>query len=464
MAFLTKLSANTPAVTRNAWSQHWYDPEVFQSLTGVRVTPDIAFKVAGVYASCKVIGETFGSLPCIMYERRERSRRRATEHRLYSTLRYEPNVSQTAFEFQRLMVIVALLYGTAYARIGSDRTGGFATDLQPLPPNRTRQKVVDGEIVVEVWNEDGTTDTYLQDEVFMLPGISTDGVSALGIPDIARDTIGLAIATEQYGSRFFSQSSQPGGVLEHPNVLGKEATERLAASWQAARSGLNSAHKVVVLEDGMKYTPTVMSAEAAQMIETRKFQLEEIARYFRLPPHKIGILDKATFSNIEEQGLEFVTDTMQPLVTAYEQRIRKQLIIDQSRYMAEFLLDNILRGRAVDRANVYTKYVNFGVMTRNEVRERENMNPLDGLDEPLMPLNLTDGEDEETSPASVPRGSAPPQTKAIVERAASRLVNKEVRAVQKAIKFSGNAEELDKAVTEFYECVEPFQGPRSLRK
>jgi len=283
--------------------------------------------------------------------------------------------------------------------------------------------------------------------VFILPGLSLDGVTALGIPEVAREAIGLAIAAEQWGSRFFSQSSQPGGLLKHPGVLGEEIAARLQQSWQAARSGLKNAHKLVVLEQGMDDVKTTTDAENAQLVEVRKMQLAEITRHFRMPPHKVGIMDDATFSNIEEQSLEFVTDTIQPWVTVIEQRVRKQLILNKERFFAEFLLDDLMRGRARDRAEVFTMYVEHGIMSENEVRARENLNPIPGMDEPRRAENIgreSLPQDREQSSGNAER---------IAEKFAERLLRREVRAISDAArKAASDTDAFNTWLEEFYEA------------
>ncbi len=426
MGVLTKLSSKVYAGTPSATDDYWYQPFAQLALSGIRISPEIAFRSAGVYASVKVIAETIGALPLITYERQpDGGKKRAPEHELFELLRYEPNAMQTAYEFWRLTIVVALLWGTSFSEIVVGRRG-FADQLMPLPPNRTRKIVQEGRIVIETANPQGEKRILLQDEVFIISGLSLDGVTALGIPEVARDSIGLAIALEQWGARFFSQSSQPGGTLEHPSSLTDEATKRLAQSWQTAHAGLANAHKVVVLEEGMEYKPTVMSARNAQMIESRKYQLEEIARYFRLPPHKIGILDRATFSNIEEQGLEFVTDTIQPWVVAIEQRIRKQLLLAPQRFLSEFLLDSLLRGRATERAEVLAMYVDHGIISQNEARAVENLNPIPGLDTPRRSANIG----SEPPPAAAVSAVSEQATR-IADQAATRLIFKETTVVAK---------------------------------
>ncbi len=454
MGLITKLAVTAEASRPPADDDFWYS-NIPGSMThtGVRVNPDVAFKTAGMYSGVKVLSETVAGLPCVLYQRREdKGKDRATDHPLFDVVRYESNEDQTAFEFWRLMMVSAVLYGTGWVQI-TPGPRGFADQLVPLSPARTDQRrLLNGRKVIRTIDEDGKEHILLPDEVFTIPGLSIDGVRGLGIPEVAQEAIGLAIATEQYGSRFFSQSSQPGGVLEHPGVVGEEGIKNLEKSWQRRNSGLNNAHGVVVLEEGMKYASTVMNSDDAQMIETRKLQLEEMARYLRLPPHKLGIMEHATFSNIEEQSLEFVTDSIQPWLTLIEQRIRKQLLINKNRFFAEFLLDTLLRGRATERSEVYSRYVTTGIMAPNEVRVRENMSPIDGLDEPFRPLNQGDIDNPAPGTPGVnpgPTPKAPPAAQAIAFSAARGVITKEVTVLRK-ISARASAEELPLEVRSFY--------------
>lgn len=432
MSLLARIFRPQASAARpSEFDDYWYQPVGLFSAAGINVSPESSIRSSAVYACCKVISESVGMLPLITYERtNDGGKERATDHPLYDVLRWEPNHLQTANEFWRLMIVVALLWGRAYAEI---RPGvrGPVDQLIPLPPNRTRQKVDGGRVVYEVRDDQNNPRILMDDEVLVVPGLQLDVVQGLAIPEVARDVIGLALATEQYGARFFSQSSVPGGVLEYPGKLDEQEAKNLKQSWQESRSGLNNHHKVVVLENGMVYKQTVMSGEDAQMNETRQRQVEEVSRFFRVPLHKINDLSRATFGNIEEQSLEFITDTLMPWTTTIEQRIRKQLIINKQRFFSEFLLDDLLRGKASERAQVYRTYADIGVMSRNEIRVRENLNPLPGLDEPMRAANIGSVPN---NTASISEASTPGRAAAVVDQMAGLLVRREVSAITQAAK------------------------------
>lgn len=427
---------------------YWYSAVGALAVAGVRVTPAEALKCSAVWACLRWLGQTIGGLPCHVYQRRsDGGKERAPEHPLFDVLRWQPNRRQTAYEFWRMAVIVAELYGSFYARI-VEGPRGFASELRPVHPRRVQRidETADGDVRFVVRGAGGATEVLLSDEMFWLPGISEDGISALGIPDVAKDAIGLSLAAGSYAARFFSQGANFGVILEHPQTLGAEASKRLSQSFQAATSGLINSHGTVVLEEGMKANRTVISPENAQAHETRKAQLEEVVRYFGIPQHKVGLLEHATFSNIEAQGIEAVTDAVMPRTIGIEQRIRMQLILAKSQYFAEFLLDALLRGTSKERAEVNTMYVREGIFSRNEVRIQENRNPLPGLDEPTRAANIGTtpnnggGDGGGGGPAAlgpgVERGVEAAGSKAerIALKSAERLVRREVASITEAAK------------------------------
>lgn len=280
--------------------EFWYQPVgQFFSQAGMMVSPETALRYSAVYACLRFMGNAVGTTPLIMYERlADKGKERATGHPLYEVLRYQPNRYQTAMEFWRLMAICSWLYGNAYARIVPGPRG-FVDQLIPIHPTNVEPPKLDknsGEVTFVVRDPDtGRRTTMLEDEVFWLPGLSAGGVSGLGITEIAKDAIGLALAGEGYGARFFSQGANFGTILEHPGVLTEEGARRLASSFQAAYAGVGNSHKTVILEGGVTAKRDVVSPKDGQAEEQRRFQLEEVARFMGVPQHKIGILTNATF-------------------------------------------------------------------------------------------------------------------------------------------------------------------------
>lgn len=361
-----------------------------ETTAGVSVTELSALQSTAVYACVRLLAETVASLPLITYRRLENGgKERALDHPLYDVLHYRPNRLMSSFEWRETMMGHLLLWGNAYSRIVDDASGRVV-ELYPMRPDRVQISQTEAGLMYTYSPTGGEVMTLPEEKVFHLRGLSTEGI--LGISPIAqaRQAIGLALATEEFGSRFFGNGARPGGVLEHPGTLTDEAMNRLRMSWEQSHTGAANAHKVAILEEGMKYAQIGIPPEDAQFLETRKFQLAEIARIFRVPAHMIGDLDRATFSNIEHQSLEFVIHSVRPWLVRWEQAIMRSLLMEHERneVFAEFLVDGLLRGDTMSRYQAYATAVTNGWMSRNEVRQLENLNPVDGLDEYLVPMNM----------------------------------------------------------------------------
>jgi HK97 family phage portal protein len=384
-----------------------------------------------------------------MYERTSKGRQRAGAHPLSDLLHYQPNLYQTAIEFWDMMIGHAALRGRAYAEI-IPGARGFVDQLVPLHPDRIEVSFRrDGRPDYTYTESDGTKRPIAFEYMFTFAG-PMDGVSVVSA---ARESFGLAKATEEHAARLFGQGIQISGVLEHPKRLDDATSKRIAESFAHAYGGVNNAHKPAVLEEGMKWQKMGLTAEDSQFIQSRKFQINEIARWFRVPPHMVGDLERATFSNIEHQGIEFVTHTLRPWLVRIEMAIRRDLIVAQGKFYAEFLVDALMRGDTKSRYDAYNVGIQSGILAPNEPRAWENLNPLDGLDEPLRPLNMTSvSQAIEDVPASQPTQSAQAsrRTLDLLRVAATRVVNKESKAITRAAGKMG-AEEFNTFVTDFYD-------------
>lgn len=395
------LGGSLRAETPGPGADFWYQPTSGPSASGQRVTPDSALRVAAVYACVKVLAETIAQLPLVIYRRLPGGgKERATDHPLYDILRNKPNNWQTAFEFREMMAGHLALRGNAYAEIVPGPRG-HVDQLIPLHPDRVRvNRLGDGKLWYEIRPALSANDrsvplgeirTLRQDEIHHWRGLSSDGIVGMSPIEAERESIGMALAAQDYAARFFANDATPPGTIEHPQKISDDAHRRLRNTWQQTGTGAER-HKVRVLEEGMKYTQIGMTNRDAQFIDARKYQDVDIARIFRMPPHKIGILDRATFSNIEHQGIEFVTDTIGPWLRRIEQAVSRDLITVNRVYFAEFVVEALLRGDIKARYEAYGMAIRDGWMVRNEARVRENMNKIDGLDEPLRPLNMAVGE------------------------------------------------------------------------
>lgn len=368
----------------------------YQTAAGVTIRPDTAMQSAAVFACVRVISETVASLPLILYRRvRGGGKVRAWDHPLYRVLHDIANPEMTAFDARETLVGHAALWGNAYAEIEYNSAGEVVA-IWPLRPDRTHmERREDGSLWYVTELQDGKRVGLPSYRVWHTRGF-------FGLSPIleARNAVGLALAAEEYGARFFSNDSRPGGVLKHKGRLSPEAAKRLKESWEAAHSGLSYAHRVAVLEEGVEWQSIGIPPEDAQYLETRKFQVNEIARLFRVPPHLIGDLDRATFSNIEQQSIEFVVHCIRPWLVRFEQSAWRDLLTESERetLFCEHLVDGLLRGDIESRYRAYAIGRQWGWLSVDEIRARENMNPLpEGAGkEYLVPLNMVpagEGED-----------------------------------------------------------------------
>jgi HK97 family phage portal protein len=328
-----------------------------------------------------------------------------------------------SFEFREMLMGHVLLRGNFYAEIEYDKEGKIVA-LWPLNPDMmTVYRTEAGERLYEYMLPDGQKKIFLPEQVFHLKAFSQDGLVGTSIIQAAKNAIELAQAAENYGISFFKNSARPSGVLTYPGRLSEQARENLRKSIQAQYSGLSKAHRIMVLEEGMKWEQIGISPDDAQFLEIRKFQVEEIARIFRVPPHLIGHLERSTYSNIEQQSIEFVVHTIRPWLVRIEQSINSQLLLDDERklYFAEFKVDGLLRGDIESRYRAYSIARQYGWMSANEIRELENLNPLppDVGDTYWVPLNIS--AERENTKAELRAGN-PIQTREINFRRTHKIM------------------------------------------
>ncbi|MCD8215464.1 MAG: phage portal protein [Clostridiales bacterium] len=350
------------------------------STAGKLVTERSAMQITAVYACVRILAEAVAGLPIHLYRYTDSGgKEKALDHSLYFLLHDEPNAEMTSFIFRETLMTHLLLWGNAYAQI--IRNGkGEVMGLYPLMPNRmTVDRDEKGNLYYQYQMQDsdglkksGTVNLKPKD-VLHIPGLGFDGLVGYSPIAMAKNAIGLSIATEEYGAKFFANGAAPSGVLEYPGVL--KNPERVRENWNAVYGGSGNNGKVAVLEEGMKYTPISISPNEAQFLETRKFQIDEIARIFRIPPHMIGDLEKSSFSNIEQQSLEFVKYTLEPWLIRWEQSIMRDLLSkeEKQQYFVKFNVDGLLRGDYQSRMQGYSVGIQNGFMSPNDVRELENM-------------------------------------------------------------------------------------------
>lgn len=359
-----------------------------QSAAGPMISPRNALTSTAVLACVRVLAESIASLPLILYRRVGDGKERADDLSLYEILHDQPNPELTSFEWRELMMAHALLWGNAYAEKEFNR-GGEVIGLWPLNPAQTEPVRDNGELryLTRVDDVDYNLPAW---RVHHLRGLSGDGVHGYSMIRLAMNAIGMGLAMEEFGGRFFSNGARPGLILKHPGVISPEAHARLKNSWSADHEGLSNAHRVRIIEEGMDVETIGVPPEEAQFLESRKFQLQEIARIYRVPPHMLADLDRATFSNIEQQGIDFVTHSLRPWLVRSEQALRRDLLRPDERRLLkiEYLVDGLMRGDIASRYQAYSIGRQNGWLSANDIRGLENLNPIPGGDVYLLPLNM----------------------------------------------------------------------------
>nr|WP_046497830.1 phage portal protein [Syntrophomonas zehnderi] len=360
--------------------------------SGKTVNERTAMQTTAVYACVRILAETIASLPLNVYRSTDNGKEKATDHQLYYLLHDEPNPEMTSFVFRETLMSHLLLWGNAYAQIIRDGRGKVLA-LYPLLPDRMMvDRTTEGQLYYEYRKDTGYV-ILRPEDILHIPGLGFDGLVGYSPIAMAKDAIGMAIATEEYGGKFFANGASPGGVLEHPGVVKDPA--RIRESWNAVYQGSGNAHRIAVLEEGMKFQSIGIPPEQAQFLETRKFQTEEICRIFRVPPHLVANLDKATFSNIEHQSISFVVHTIRPWLVRLEQGMNKALLSpsEKGRYFVGFVVDGLLRGDYASRMQGYAIGIQNGFLSPNDVRTLENMNTIEHGDIYAMNGNMLKLED-----------------------------------------------------------------------
>ena len=354
--------------------------------SGKSVNERTAMQMTAVYSCVRILAEAVAGLPLHLYQYTDSGgKEKALNHSLYFLLHDEPNPEMSSFVFRETLMTHLLLWGNAYAQIIRNGKGEII-GLYPLMPNRMRidrDNKGDLRYSYTKYSDEGPFPKGIAvslrpSDVLHIPGLGFDGLVGYSPIAMAKNAIGLAMATEEYGAKFFANGAAPGGVLEHPGTI--KDPQKVKESWNRAYQGSANSHQVAVLEEGMKYQPIGISPEQAQFLETRKFQINEIARIFRVPPHMIGDLEKSSFSNIEQQSLEFVKYTLDPWVIRWEQAISRALLRPDEKklFFAKFNVDGLLRGDYVSRMNGYATARQNGWMSANDIRELENLDRIPG--------------------------------------------------------------------------------------
>lgn len=356
---------------------------------GMSVTPESALQVSAVFACVRVIAEDIGKLPFVVYQQNgDRERVRAVNSPFWRLLHDRPNSYQTSQQFREYLTSCALLRGNGFAL--KTVAQGQVRELHPIHPDNVRMELDDDyELIYHVTMRDGTERALTRAEVFHLPSLAMVGPFGVSVLTQARQTIGNALGAARHAGTFFGNGMKPSGVLKHKGRLSEDAQKRLKAQLEDVSGGAKS-NSLVVLEDGLDFSPVSLSNQDSQFLESRAFEVVEICRWFGVKPHKIADLTRATFSNVEQQAKEHVSDTLLPWGVRWEGAVNQQVIVTNAIY-AELLYDALLQGTTLERYQAYQLAAggNAPFMTRNEIRRRENLSPLPGLDEMLVPLNMS---------------------------------------------------------------------------
>jgi HK97 family phage portal protein len=454
------------------WLKKWAEGGV-GTAAGMEVSPTTAMGLSGYYGAMRAIAEDIGKLPLITYKRLDpKGKERAAEHSLFRLLHDFPNPNMESMTFRETLTHWTLGWGNGYAEI--ERNGlNVPTALYPIHPSRVIVEDKDARnIYYNVLNDDYTRVQVPQRDMFHVRGLGAYGLYGYSVARVAAESIGVNLAAQSFGAAFFGNGTHLAGVLEHPGTLDPDGLKSLRESWADMNAGVANAYKPGILEEGMTWKRIGIPPEEAQFIESRQFGVEEMARWFRIPPHKIQHLLRATFSNIDAQNIEYVTDTLLPWITRWEQQIQRKLFgEEEEEYFAEHLVVALLRGDLKTQAEYYAKLQERGVLSINEIREAENRNPIEGGDKHFIGVNMqevTEDTGEEEKDPKEERDQTPPPKPFTSEEikltmfpalraAASRVIRKEEKAVTRASsRYNGDSQAFQVWMEKFYGEHETF--------
>ena len=379
--------------------------------SGVSVTPDTALTYSAVYAAVRCIAESVSSLPLNYYERLPAGgKAHAKANPLHHLLHDEPNPEMTSLQWREASMAHLLLHGNSYTEIVRDLEGN-AVELWPIDPTMVAPKRTDsGELYYEL---NRGKNFITANNMLHIPGLSFDGISGVSPITLARQSLGLSMAIEQFGAGYFGRGARPGGVLTFPGQLSPEARQNLRRSFEELHAGGANSHRVALLEAGLKWEAIGVPPDDSQFLQSREFQIIEVARWFNLPPNKLKDLSKTSYNSLEQMEISFVVDTLRPWLVRWEQQLNRKIIRpkDRGSYFFEHNVDGMLRGDQASRYQSYSVGRNWGWLSVNEIREKENMNPIDGGDVYMQPMNMQAINTAPTAaPATDPSLMATPPT------------------------------------------------------
>lgn len=363
----------------------------WHTATGKHVDEEKSLAFSAVFACVRIVSEDIGSLPLPVYEKlRPRGKRRDPSHPLFEVLHDQPNPEVTSMEFRETVQMHLMLWGNGYVEIVRDRAGRVS-QLWPITPKRvkvTRPKRR-GPLAYEIRLPGGGRAVLPAERMLHIRALSLNGVTGISPIGKAREAVGLGLAAEEFGARFFGNDARPGVVLKHPKTLSDTAHKNLRQSWEADHKGLKMKHRLGILEEGMDLSEVGIPPEDAQFLATRRFQVADVARFYRMPLHKLNDLERAIQSNIEQQAIDYVRDAVRPWTVRWEQGLRGLFTPrERERWTAKFVIDGLLRGDVGARFEAYSKGRQWSIYSINDVRELEDLNPVPGGDDYHVPLNM----------------------------------------------------------------------------
>lgn len=392
MSSLVSWLVGASAPTLNPLDDRYYESSAgYVSRAGVTVSAESARKVGVVYRCISILANVLAMFPKAMFEKLDRGRQAAPQHPLDSIISFRPNRRQTAFEFWRLVCHHLILRQNAFVQIVPGSPGrGWVGQLVPLHPDRVRgpEELRDGRLRYEYRRPNGEKLSMIGGlDIWHLQGLSDDGLKGLSMMDLASDTIGVSIAAERHAARFFDRGVKPAGILQSDRSYKAEVADAMADSFTRKYGGESGTGKVPVLWEGMKFQPVAMNLKDAEFLDSRKFSVAEIARWFGVPPHMVGDVERSTSwgTGIEQQGLHFLIYSLLPWIELLEQSIRFTLVVQPERYYPKFNVNVILRMDAKTQAEVFEKLIDKGILSPNECRELLERNPREGGDEYAKP-------------------------------------------------------------------------------
>lgn len=454
------LKALYQRLTRGDEPQSNYRTYVTPIQAGMNVNHDTAMQFSAVFRAISYISAQLAMMPWrVMIEKNNKKEIKAT-HPTDRLLHRNPNPEQTPFSFVEQLIAHALSWGNGYAEIERDLSGR-AIALWPITPDRVEVKRIEGQVIYEISNSAGAKSFMLPEQIFHLRGPGFDGLVGYSVITLASRSIGLGQAAEQFGASFFQNGTITGMKVEAPEQLSDSAKKNLIESLEKAHKGPGNAFKAIVAEEGVKLGNLVIPPEDAQFLQTRQFQVDDIARWFGLPPHKLQSMEKATFSNIEHQSIEVVGDALQPWATRLEQEANRKLFRQRaSEFYTKINLNSLLRGDVKARAEFYREMWNLGVLSVNEIREYEDLNPIPNGEKRFVQLNMTTldkaGEEPVAPPAPAPAPAETPEAK-LARLVCDKTVRRERhRVVDATTRYADNRAGFFKWMTAFLEQHEAY--------